>query len=160
MRTNRLGQILIMGAIVTLILAIVCLHSYYFYLTQGTYLLVLSIFLWLLGGSLWGWDWKRISDIKKNIYEIENLVGRAKSRIVEFNLGSEYEVKINSMRSELADLYLNPKPGEESRKRLAICLETANEIIDLIDRKDTERLELALSSLRDKIADVRSEFRR
>ena len=91
---------------------------------------------------------------------IEDSVRRAKSLIMEFNLGVEYETALDGIRTELSNLYLKPKTGEATDKLLSDCEETIRELIKCIEEKDKERVKRSISLLRDRIADLRSEFRR
>jgi len=122
--------------------------------------LLICLVMFLVAIRYWIHHLNKIKNIKSRISRIEDSVRRAKSLVMEFNLGSEYEVALDGIRTELSDLYLNPKTGEATEKLLANCEETVRELTKCIEEKDKERVKRTISLLRDRIADIRSQFRR
>jgi len=101
-----------------------------------------------------------IGVVKSRITVIEDGVRRAKSLVMEFDLGSEYETALDGVRTELSDLYIKPKSGEAVNKYLTNCEEAVKELMKCVEEKDKERVKRTISLLRDRVADLRSEFRR
>jgi len=104
---------------------------------------------------------KEKNKIKRRLSLIEDNIRRCKSLIVEYGLGSDFEVALDSFRSEISDLYLAVKKRSESiDKTIDNLEESVNELINAIQSKDKERVKTRISVTRDRIADLRSEIRR
>ena len=104
---------------------------------------------------------KEKNKIKRRLSLIEDNIRRCKSLIVEYSLGSDFEVALDSFRSEISDLYVAVKKGGESiDKAIDNLEESVNELISAVQSKDQDRIRTRISVTRDRIADLRSEIRR
>jgi len=128
-------------------------------LTGWEWLLIIIFFIIIVGSFISYRSHKR-EVVKSRITRIEDSVRRAKSLVMEFNLGTEYETALDGIRTELSELYIKPKAGPAVDKFLSNCEETVNELSKCVEEKDKERVKRTISVLRDRIADIRSEFRR
>jgi len=121
---------------------------------------ILSVLLTGAGAGALVYHDYQIGLVKKRISVLEDNVRRTKSLVMEFNLGTEYETALDGIRIELSDLYIKPKIGEAVDKLLGNCEETVKELAKCVEEKDKERVKRTISLLRDRVADIRSEFRR
>jgi len=130
-----------------------------FYYLGGWAIIGFIIFLGA-GVACWWSGKSRLRNVKNRLSLVEDTVRRGKSLTMENKLGVDLETALDSIRTDISDLYLKVKYGETVDKLLDNIEETAKELVRCSETKDIERIRLQISTLRDRVADLRSEFRR
>lgn len=104
--------------------------------------------------------------VKRRILAAESSVRRGIGLAMELELGSDIEVGLNNIRTDLTELLVGKKLGYKIKKGKHIDVllenleETAKGLERAIEKKDAKRIKVQIGLMRTRIGDLRTEFRR
>lgn len=122
--------------------------------------LVIAIPFWIIGGALWGWGRRKMGAVEDRLIEIEDLVRKARRSIVERDLSSKLETRLENIRAEISDLYSDLNYGDDVDRVISDMAEYTREINRATDTEDAGRVGRQIGLLEDRVADLRSLFER
>jgi len=121
---------------------------------------LIAIPLLIPGLACWISGRRKLNEIKRRLSLIEDSIRRAKSRLIERGFEEKILTMLDSAKNEISNIYLKPKYGGIANKYLANIEDAAKELENISGNKSIKNVKYQMSILNDRLADLRSEFRR
>jgi len=153
---------LLFGMILTMIWYLLTwfAHDYLWNYFKGFPMQFFFYIIILVGIGVWIYDDRQTGMIKNRLISIEDGIRRAKITSMETEFGNQFEVTMDGLRAELSNLYLYATYSDAVQKTLNMGEEAIAELQISIENRDETRVRRNISTLRNIIGDIRSQFRR